>query len=294
MKEKVTTLVLIIMVGVFVGLVALKNNGGGKTALKAIFDEQSKILQMQTRMDAKLGDIEGSISKNSGMGTSDMAGMLATQISLQQKLALLESKISDIEKALKAGGGAQAPERQAPPPEDYTTVYEIPVAHSKIVGSKSAKITITEFVDFECPFCARFHTPVNEVVAKYPGKVNYMIKNFPLGFHKNARTAVKAAFAAGEQGKYAEMVDLLLENGRSLGEDKYKELASQLGLDVDKFLKDYQEKDAQWEDYINQDIALGSKIGVRGTPTFYINGRKTAARDLAGYEAEINKILSGQ
>ena len=293
MKDRITTLVLIIMVCVFIGLIALKNNGGGKTALKAIFDEQSKIVQMQTRIEAKMDAMGGAMSKSSGMGMSDISGLIATQVSLQQKIALLESKVNDIEKAIK-GAGAQAQERQAPPPEDYTTVYEIPVAHSTVVGDKNAKITNTEFLDFQCPFCARFHTPINEVLAKYPGKVNYILKNFPLGFHQNARTAVKASFAAGEQGKYAEMIELLLENGNSLGEEKYKELASQLGLDVDKFLKDYKDKDAQWEDYINKDIELGAKVGVRGTPTFYINGRKTPARDLAGYEAEINKILSGQ
>lgn len=291
MKEKITTLALVIMVGVFVGLVALKSDGGSKPALKAIFDEQSKILQMQTRMETKLDGIEDSVSKAGGIDSVEIAGMLATQRSLQQKIALLESKMNDIEKAMKAGA---APERQAPPPEDFTTVHEIPVAHSKIIGDKNAKITITEFLDFQCPFCARFHTPVKEVVAKYPGKVNYMLKNFPLGFHQNARSAAKAAFAAGEQGKYEEMTELLLENGKDLSDEKYKELAAQLGLNVDKFLKDYKDKDAQWEDYINQDMTLGAKVGVRGTPTFYINGRKTRARDLAGYEAEINQILSGK
>ena len=292
MKDKVTTFVLVIILGVFIGIVILKNDGGGKPALKAIFDGQSQILQMQTRMETKLDVIDRSMSKAGGVGSVELVGIRTTQRVLQGKIALLESKIGDIEKALKAAPAAQA--RQAPPPEDFATVHDIPVAHSTVIGDKKAKITITEFVDFECPFCSRFHTPLKEVVAKYPGKVNYMIKNFPLGFHKNARSAAKASFAAGEQGKYSEMADLLLENKKSLGEEKYKELAGQLGLDVDKFLKDYKGKDAQWEEYIRKDMVLGSKVGVRGTPSFYINGRKTRARDLAGYEVEIKKILSQQ
>jgi len=151
-----------------------------------------------------------------------------------------------------------------------------------------------EFVDFQCPFCARFHPPLNEVLKAYPKQVNYVVKNFPLAFHPQARPAAKVAFAAGEQGKYWEMVDALLENGSSLSEAKYNELAESLGLNVKKFMADYKNKDEQWEDYIQKDIALASQVNVRGTPTFYLNGKKTNARDVNGFKREIDQILNSK
>ena len=119
-----------------------------------------------------------------------------------------------------------------------------------------------------------------------------ILKNFPLSFHQEAKSAAKAAFAAGEQGKYWEMVDVLLENGRSLGETKYEEFAKDLGLDVAKFKDDYAKKDKKWEKYIQADMDLAQKINVRGTPTFYINGRKTNARDFNSLKKEIDQILN--
>jgi len=187
---------------------------------------------------------------------------------------------------------AKGSPQQAPPSEDLNKVHSIPVDHSYVRGAKDAPVTIVEFVDFQCPFCSKFHPPVTQAINAYPGKVNYIIKNFPLAFHQQAKSAAKAAMAAGEQGKYYEMADLLLDNSRSLNEDKYKELAGQLGLNVEKFLKDYKEKDSQYEDMIAKDMKLGEQVAVRGTPTFYINGRKTNARDLDSFKAEIDQILS--
>ena len=107
-------------------------------------------------------------------------------------------------------------QRQAPPAPDLNKVHDIPVAHTPIIGKQSAKITITEFVDFECPFCARFHPPIVQILEAYPDDVRYVLKNFPLNFHPNAKPASKAALAAAEQGKYREMVDELIANGRNL------------------------------------------------------------------------------
>ena len=81
-----------------------------------------------------------------------------------------------------------------------------------------------------------------EAIKADPGKANYMIKNYPLAFHPQAKPAAKAALAAGEQGKYAEMANALLENNQNLGEELFKKLAKDLGLNVDKFWKDYQGK----------------------------------------------------
>jgi len=209
---------------------------------------------------------------------------------LEQRVAKIESQIEEIKTAV---ANAQAPQRPAgPPPEDLSKVHTIDAAHSPIRGNVDAPVRIVEFVDFECPFCARFHPPINEVMEAYPGKVSYMIKNFPLSFHPNAAPASRAAFAAGEQGKYFEMADLLLDNGRNLNEQTFERLATELNLDIVKFKRDYKESQAKWDDFIQKDIALGGAVDVRGTPTFYINGRKTNARNVETWKQEIDKILN--
>ncbi len=179
-----------------------------------------------------------------------------------------------------------------PPSEDFSKVYDLDVSHARIRGNKNAVVTIVEFVDFQCPFCQRFHPMVTEALKAYPKDVNYVLRNYPLPFHPQAKPAAKAALAAAEQGKYFEMADALLQGGADLNEGKFQELAKNLGLNVSKFMKDYKEKDAQWEDVIQKDMTLAAQVDVRGTPTYYINGHKTMARDFNSYKTEIDKILN--
>ena len=168
------------------------------------------------------------------------------------------------------------------------------MGHSYVKGPENAPVTIVEVLDLQCPYCAHFHPELREAMKSYPeDKIRYIIKNFPLSFHGQARPAAKAAFAAGEQGKYWEMVDRLLERGKELNEDTFKQTAQELGLNVERFLKDYQGKDSKWEKYIEEDIIACRNADVRGTPTFFINGRKTQARDAASFKIGIDKILSG-
>jgi len=120
-----------------------------------------------------------------------------------------------------------------------------------------------------------------------------LLRIFPLSFHPNAKPASKAALAAGEQGKYREMVKGLLDNGRSLNPETFKKLAKDIGLNVSKFEADLKNNDAKYEKIIQNDIQLAGQVGVRGTPTFFINGKLTNARDFATFKAEIDKILNG-
>ncbi len=221
--------------------------------------------------------------------------------SMEQRLVSIDSQMNDISKTFKnlqfptqrvMGQPSGAP--AAAPAEDFSKVYSIPAGDSFVRGNKNAKITIVEFLDFQCPFCQRFHQPILEVLKAYPQDVNYILKNYPLPFHQQARPAAKAALAAGEQGKYWEMVDSLLEVGVNLSDDGFKDIAKKVGLNVDKFMKDYKENDARWEQTLNNDMTLGSQVDVRGTPSFYINGRKTIARDLTAFKAEIDKIQNNK
>jgi len=277
MEKRIFTLILVVIVGVLVG-VGVVAKQGRDSLLHTVIKQQSA---MQKALEKNASSRE----------SAGVVALLQRQTEMELRIAALETKLTKLQGSIdQKGSGGNA--RQAPPPEDLSTVYDIAVDHSYVKGNKRAPVTIVEFVDFQCPFCARFHPPVIEVLKVYPKKVNYMVKNFPLDFHPQAKPAAKAAFAAGEQGKYWEMVDALLENGSSLSEAKFSELAENLGLNVKKFLADYKNKDRQWEDYIQKDITMASQVNVRGTPTFYINGKKTNARDVNSFKREIDQILN--
>ncbi len=261
-------------------------------------------LSVQFSSSGILGQQMAEVIKAQERSDQHFAMFLEKQSKIEERLAKMEGqqtkmleifdgakKATERLAAIQAQGAQQQARPPAPPSEDMSKVYDLPVAQSPVRGKKNAAITITKFVDFQCPFCQRFYAPVQEVLKAYPNDVNFVIKNFPLSFHPMAKPAAKAALAAGEQGKYWEMVDGLLEGGQPPSEERFKELAKKIGLNVDKFLKDYKEKDAQYEEIITRDLNLGGQSDVRGTPTFFINGKKTAARDFAGFKAEIDKIL---
>ena len=222
---------------------------------------------------------------------SGIARSLKNIEKLTERMETQTNTIVDEMKRLQLPSARMAQQPPQPPSEDFSKVYDLDMAHARIHGNKNAAVTIVEFVDFQCPFCQRFHPVITEVLKAYPNDVNYALRNYPLPFHPQAKPAAKATLAAGEQGKYFEMANLLLQGGANLNEDKFQELAKSLGLNVSQFMKDYKEKDAQWEEVIKKDAELAAKADVRGTPTYYINGRKTMARDLNSYKTEIDKIL---
>ncbi len=210
---------------------------------------------------------------------------------LAVRVDALELQIKMIKADINKPQPSQPQQPQQPPAEDLNKVYDIPAAGSHVLGNPDARITIVEYADFQCPFCARFHPFINEVYKAFPNDVKIMVKNFPLGFHPNARPAAKVALAAGLQGKYFEMADLLIANGGELSDAKYKEFAGQLGLNVEQLLKDLKDKDAEFEKKIEADIALANQVDVRGTPTYFLNGKKTSARSTEAWKSEVEALL---
>ena len=209
-------------------------------------------------------------------------------------MTVLEGQIKFLVGLLQGGAQGGAGGRPAgPPPEDLTKVYTIDAGTSPVRGKANAPITIVEFVDFQCPFCSRFYSPAVEAVNKYPDQVKLIIKNFPLSFHPQAVPSAKAALAANEQGKYWEMVDDLLGDNKDLSAQRIEATAKKIGLNVDKFKKDLADNDAKYQKVLDDDAALGESVDVQGTPTFFLNGRKTNARDFNGFKKEIDAILSG-
>lgn len=272
MKNNFLVFVLVVLVAFLLGvslLVSIHN-----TVTVAMIPVVTEVKQIETTQRLILQRL------NKGGNEETVLGRLS---SIENKLNVLQAR--NIAPSLIP---------PQPPQEDFNKVYTIDVGSSVINGKKDAPITIVEFTDLQCPFCARFWPPVREVLKAYPDKVNYVMKNFPLSFHPNARPAAKMALAAHEQGKYYEMVDLLLQNAGDVSEAKVKEYAKQLKLNYNKLMDDARSKDAQYEKIISEDLASGEKADVRGTPTFYINGKKTMARDLDSFKAEIDKLLASK
>lgn len=159
-------------------------------------------------------------------------------------------------------------------------------------GSKDAKVTIVEFADYQCPFCARMVPTLQEVVKKYGNKVRWVYRDFPLReIHPNAMPAAIVANCAGAQGKYFEMHDKLFENFQNLGEPVYESAAKDLGLDLNKFKQC--RSDPKISDEIMHDSADGSALGVNGTPSYFINGRKMGnGGDLREFSRMIDEELA--
>ena len=126
---------------------------------------------------------------------------------------------------------------------------------------------------------------LEQLLEKDPNQVRLIFLNFPLRSHKFSKKAAVAAFAAKKQGKFWEYHDRLFMNGDNLSDEKFLQIARELNLNMEKFEKDM--NDLKIVARINQDIRLGGYLGVRGTPTVYINGRLSKARTLETLQAEV-------
>jgi protein-disulfide isomerase len=154
--------------------------------------------------------------------------------------------------------------------DQFKNPIKIEIGSSPVKGKKDAPITVVEFSDFQCPFCKRGMTVMDDLLKEYPNDVKIVFKNLPLPFHPEAKPAAAAALAAGAQGKYWEYHDLLFNNQDSLSTETYIKLAGDLKLDVEKFKTDM--KSEKFEKQIADDMAIATQLGVRGTPGFFVNG----------------------
>jgi len=143
-------------------------------------------------------------------------------------------------------------------------------------GPKDAAVTIIEVSEFQCPYCNRAKDSVPKLMKQYPGKIRHIWHNNPLGFHKSAMPAAKAAMAAHKQGKFWEYHDILFANQKQLKsatESSWEGFAQQAGLDVAKFKQDLQASGSAIESQIKREQSQAARFGARGTPGFFINGR---------------------
>jgi len=172
---------------------------------------------------------------------------------------------------------------------DLSIVYNLPVNNSATKGPADAPVTLMIFDDFQCPYCARLLPTLEKVMEAYPTQVRLVFKHFPLNMHKFARQAAIASIAARNQGKFWPLHDQLFANYNKLNDEKIRELAESVGLDMDRFDKDIKDPALQRE--IDADMKLGTSSDVRGTPAVYINGAQLKDRSLQGFRKAIDAEL---
>jgi protein-disulfide isomerase len=175
--------------------------------------------------------------------------------------------------------------------KDDNRIYTVKPGNSPWKGAENAPITIVEFTDFQCPFCARVLSTIEQIMRAYPNQIKFYVKNNPLPFHKNAQFAALASLAAAKQGKYWEMHDILFKNYKMLAKEKILGYAKEIGLDMEQFKKSLESKELK--DQIEADKLQAIRLNARGTPAFFINGRKLGgARPFSAFKAIIDEELA--
>ena len=167
-----------------------------------------------------------------------------------------------------------------PPPPTAAAVDERlvrPDSH-RLDVAKDNKVTFVEFLDFECEACGAAYPAIEQLRKDYAGRVTFVVRYFPIPSHFNAERAARAVEAAARQGKFEQMYQLMYDTQREWAEqqvpadDRFRGFAQDLGLNLTAYDKAY--ADPATLDRIKKDVADGEALGVSGTPTFFLNGKK--------------------
>jgi protein-disulfide isomerase len=173
-------------------------------------------------------------------------------------------------KAVRAGYPREAVEKAYKNRFDPTAIKSIPVDGSPSIGPADAPITMIEFADFECPFCAMEYPVLERAMQERPGKIRIVYKVKLIG-HPHGEIAARAALAAEKQGKFWEMHHKIFDNQKALEQRDLEKYAKEIGIDVGKMTADM--KSPAVTEQIEKDKKLSEGLGIDHTPTIYINGR---------------------
>lgn len=202
------------------------------------------------------------------------------------------------------GGGATlyrahlAKQHVAAVPEDKSVVGKSDAESMHIRGNPDAPVTLEEFGDFQCPPCGSFASFGEELLKEYDSRLRIVFRNFPLSAHEHAREAAVAAEAAGLQGKFWEMHDMLYKEQLAWSKapnapELFESYAATIGLDVEQFKKDVAGDKAK--ERVDADQARGEALGIKLTPSLFINDHPVESKDKnpEGVRAAINAALLG-
>jgi protein-disulfide isomerase len=176
------------------------------------------------------------------------------------------------------------------PPPLLNDPVKISIDGDPMRGPANARVTIVEFSDFQCPYCAKAVPEVKQLLAKYPNDVRFVFKQYPLDIHSQAALAAEAALAAQAQGKFWELHDKMYANFRQISRPHIDAWAKELGLDMTRFQADLASH--VYAKRVASEEKQGDQAGVEGTPTFYIDGaRLNAVFNVATVSPLIDKKL---
>jgi protein-disulfide isomerase len=225
------------------------------------------------------------------LGASIVAGGLLVQSSIDNaatEIAGVRAALTGIQSSLRAAAPAPEPARAERP--DPNRRYSVNIKGSPAKGPASAKVTLVEFSDFQCPFCSRVTPTMAQIEKEYGDQVRIVFKHLPLQMHSKAKAAHAAAEAAHRQGKFWEMHDAIFANQREMSPEKYVEYAAEIGLDVGQFKRDVVAADVQRK--VDADAKEAAALGVTGTPGFFINGKfLRGARPFEAFKEAIDAEL---
>lgn len=195
-------------------------------------------------------------------------------LELRLQVAEIQKDLMEIKQLLKDGARAApaaVPSAAAPQPTGFTEQV-VSIGNSPVKGEEDAPVTVIEYSDYQCPFCARhFQTVMPRLQEEYidTGKIKFVMRENPLtNLHPQAMNGSIAALCAEKQGKYWEMHDVLFANQREMSDDNLKSYAADIGLDTGAFNECLDNKETQGA--VLRDLASAAKLGVRGTPGFFI------------------------
>lgn len=157
-------------------------------------------------------------------------------------------------------------------------------------GPSDAPVTIVEFTDYECPYCRRYYRQTyRPLLEEFEGEIRYVVRNYPLSIHPRARKAAEAAECAHNQDRFWDYHDHLFENADALEPADLKRYARDLGLDGEQF-DECLESGAESQT-VERDLATGRRLGIQGTPTFFVNGRPlVGAQPLTAFRSTIQQV----
>lgn len=220
-----------------------------------------------------------------------------SQISPQLKEQVLqiirdnpEAIVDSVQTYQRQQQAAQQKEQQAFLQQTKTNPKAL-IGTSPTTGAQTGKVLLVEFSDFQCPYCSKAHTILQPFMAKHRDVVTLVYKHFPLtNIHAEAMPAARAAWSAGQQGQFWAYHDALFTHQDQLGEAFYQETATALKLDLKRFDRDR----ARAEAAIQQDIELGQKLGLSGTPFFVMNGEAfSGVSSVEELEQTLAKVSKG-
>ncbi len=230
-------------------------------------------------------DVQRSQSKE------DMRLVKRELFSVHRELKALRKDINNVLNELKKTKTTQAKSKRKRQAD--TTVYDIAIGHSPVLGPENAAVTIVEFADFQCPHSVKEYPKIKKILKEYPGKVKFVFKHRPLAFHTKARPVHAAAELArlekGPEG-FWKMHDMIMAEPKKLENSVLRGYAESLGLGLTRF-DEVMSDEKMIEELLSQDKAEAIKCKVSGTPTVFINGLKMSNRSLESYKNQIEELL---